>query len=94
MKKLKLDYLFVAAMVLGSGLALATAEVASREKPMLVAWKRSQSNVWTQGAAPSSCGSASLLCHGTFPDGYDPNANSDSANRANTTTAIVLGYAP
>ena len=98
MKKLKLDYLFISALLLGGGLAVASNQPAAKSKTATQVWVRTASASesapddnfgWSQGSASDLCDAAQKICKAEFQDGYDPNLHSYEDNQENNLSSSV-----
>lgn len=95
----KLKYLPVFALVLGGGLAFATATPYTKKANTTI-WVRTGSSAnpeedqtWREGSLAEGCEDATKLCKGEFAENYNPNAHSDSENRVNNQSgSTILGY--
>ncbi|REA60186.1 hypothetical protein DSL64_16060 [Dyadobacter luteus] len=99
MKKLRIDYLFVCALVLGGGAAVATSgpDVVKSNVATQI-WYRTAANdtdsgTWVQGTSSGSCEESELLCSGVFEEGYQPNEHDDNINKQNNlSTTVNTGF--
>ena len=100
MKKLRIDYLFVCALVLGGGAAVATSSPKTVKRNVATQeWYRTAANgaengTWIQGVSGGTCQSSEKLCSAEFESGYQPNDHDDETNRDNNLSETVnTGFA-
>ncbi|HEV7380256.1 MAG TPA: hypothetical protein VGN64_10710 [Dyadobacter sp.] len=100
MKKLRIDYLMMTALVLGSGMAMATRNTAEPKDALLTAWQRTapqadQEGSWEPVDPDALCRESEKICKATFATGYDPNQHTENENEtAAVSTSIERGYVP
>lgn len=102
MKKLQIDYLLAAALMLAGGMAVATTAKAPKSKVLTQTWVRTgtedqpdQEGTWQIGSLSEPCNDAEKLCKGVFEDGYNPNTHTNAQNiAANQSGSVETGYVP
>ncbi|TDE09562.1 hypothetical protein [Dyadobacter psychrotolerans] len=100
MKKLKIDYLLLVALLMAGSAAVAT-RLPNQPKPNVLVeqWFRTapstnpdQEGGWQSGVAPEECRPSEKICSATFETGYNPNDHVDSVNVQNAIGSVQTGY--
>lgn len=97
MKKLKINYLIMAALVLGSSMAVATQSVAGQKTALVTRWERvaadgDDTGSW-RAVSSESCEASEKICKADFATGYDPNQHTEAQNNsAALSGTIQSGY--
>jgi hypothetical protein len=97
MKKLKINYLIMGALLLGSGLALATQSAARQKTALATRWERvaqdgDDAGTW-RPVTSESCEASDKMCKADFATGYDPSQHTEAQNNsAALSGTIQTGY--
>ena len=87
MKKLRIDYLMMAALVLGSGMAMATRTAPQPEDALVSQWQRvaddeNDEGTWQPLLPNQPCVSSEKICKASFATGYQPNDHTEAENES------------
>jgi predicted DNA-binding WGR domain protein len=99
MKKLKIDYLLVAALMLGGGMAVATQSPKQPGNALITQWQRVAQDAQDEGQwqplTSAECEASDKLCKASFADGYDPREHTEAENESAAIPASVeTGFVP